>query len=132
MEQIADLLGLWSNRNRASREVKALAHSHLDAMEQKMREMAEMQAALTILVASCHGDDEPHCAILQELAVSSPQAPEPGAVGGKQIRKSSGGSRVARETARTDSTSHLDLMAWTHGARRAGHPLSATAPSAAR
>ena len=49
--------------------------AHLDALEEKMREMAEMQRALKRLVSSCHGDDDPHCAILDELAVSSPDAP---------------------------------------------------------
>lgn len=116
MDQIADLLGLWSDRQRTSREVKALAQTHLDAMAQKMREMAEMQAALHKLVESCPGDETPHCAILQELAVSSPQVPEPGAVGQRPIRKATRGSHDAHRATRRESTAHLDLMAWTRGA----------------
>ena len=116
MEQIADLLGLWSDRERTSREVKALAQAHLDAMEEKMREMAEMQAALKKLVQSCPGDERPHCAILQELAVGSPQAPEPGVVGAKPIRKAARGARPGRAAAQPESTAHLDLMAWTRHA----------------
>jgi len=112
MEQIANLLGLWSNDRRASREVKALAQGHLDALEEKMREMAEMQRALKRLVASCHGDDDPHCAILDELAVRSTEAPEPGAVGGQPLRKSAGkAARPARPAA--SASVPLDLMAWT-------------------
>lgn len=113
MDQIAGLLGLWSNRRRASREVKALAQSHLEALEEKMREMAEMQRALTRLVGSCHGDDDPHCAILAELAVSSPDAPEPGTVGAKPIRKGITHSPEPRKVAQGSSTAHADLMAWT-------------------
>lgn len=51
MEQITDLLGLWSNRRRASRQVKALAQGHLDALDEKMREMIEMQRALKQLLS---------------------------------------------------------------------------------
>ena len=121
IEQIAGLLGLWSDRRRASRKVKALAQSHLEAIEEKMREMAEMQRALTRLVGSCHGDDDPHCAILDELAVSSPDTPEPGAVGGKPVRIRTTRSQAPRKTEQRSSTAHVDLMAWTlnlHGDHR--------------
>lgn len=119
MEQIADLLGLWSNRRRASRQVKALAQGHLDALEEKMREMVEMLRALKQLLSSCHGDDNPHCAILEELAASSTEAPEPGAVGAKPIRKSSAKPLATRGTSRSEPTAHVELMAWT----RAVHAL---------
>jgi len=120
MEQIADLLGLWSNDRRASREVKALAQAHLDALEEKMREMAEMQQALKRLVASCHGDDDPHCAILDELAVSSPDAPQPGAVGAKPIKKVAAKSPERTKAPAAEPSTHVDLMAWTRSIH-AGH-----------
>lgn len=113
MDQIADLLGLWSDHHRASREVKALAQRHLEALEEKMREMADMQRALANLVGSCHGDDDPHCAILDGLAVSSPEAPQPGAVGAKPIRKGASRAQAPHPTDRSPSTAHADLMAWT-------------------
>jgi Cu(I)-responsive transcriptional regulator len=112
MEQIANLLGLWSDDRRASREVKALAQEHLDAIEEKMREMAEMQRALKRLVTSCHGDDHPHCAILDELAVRSTEAPVPGAVGRQPLRKST--AKAARPVRpQASAPAPLDLMAWT-------------------
>jgi Cu(I)-responsive transcriptional regulator len=120
MEQIADLLGLWSNDRRASREVKALAQAHLDALEEKMREMAEMQQALKRLVTSCHGDDDPHCTILDELAVSSPDAPQPGAVGAKPIRKVAAKSQERPKAPPSEPSVHVDLMAWTRS-HHAGH-----------
>ncbi len=120
MEQIADLLGLWSNDRRASREVKALAQAHLDALEEKMREMAEMQRALKKLVSSCHGDDDPHCAILDELAVSSPDAPEPGAVGAKPIKKVAAKPQARTKARPSEPSTHVDLMAWTRSIH-AGH-----------
>jgi hypothetical protein len=75
------LLGLWSNRQRTSREVKAVAPQHLDALAARMREIADMQQALLQLVTACHGDDTSDCAILDQLAVRSLSVPEPGEVG---------------------------------------------------
>lgn len=120
MEQIADLLGLWSNDRRASREVKALAQAHLDALEEKMREMAQMQRALEGLVASCHGNDDPHCAILEELAVGSPEAPEPGAMGARPVRKAAAQSQARTKARSPETSAHVDLMAWTRSIL-AGH-----------
>ena len=121
MPQIAELMGLWSDSHRASREVKALAQRHVAELDEKMREMAEVKQALERLVAACHGDDDPHCAILDQLAAESPQAPDPGRVDVKAARKPAG--KAAAEKPAAPSTSHLDLMAWTrkgHG-RHAGH-----------
>lgn len=122
IEQIAELLGLWSNDRRASREVKALAQAHLAALEEKMREMAQMQAALRQLVASCHGDDDPHCAILDGLAAHSPEAPLPGAVGGRPLRKPAAAKgQAARPSggAGAGAPTFPDLMAWTRAAHAA-------------
>lgn len=113
MEQIAGLLGLWSDRGRAAREVKALAQAHLDELDQKMHELAEMQTALRGLVQACHGGDEPDCAILQQLAIASPQAPEPGVVGTPTVRKARSTAEPAARTRPAPSSPHADLMAWT-------------------
>lgn len=124
MQQIADLLGLWSDNHRASRDVKALAQQHVDDLTQKMREMGEMKRALERLVDSCHGDDDPHCAILAELAVDSPSAPEPAAHGSLAPTPAARKRPPRRGAAAAPApSSHADLMAWTHGlqARAGGH-----------
>ncbi|MFN3302866.1 MAG: Cu(I)-responsive transcriptional regulator [Roseateles sp.] len=112
MAQIAELLSLWTNRERSSREVKALALGHLQTIEGKLREMQEMQAQLQRLVAACHGDDHPDCAILDELAVHSAVAPEraPPAVKAKATAcaKASDGCQVQP----ADAPGHLGLTAW--------------------
>ena len=116
MDQIAELLGLWSNRHRTSREVKAVAQQHLDALAARMREMAEMQQALQQLVSACHGDDTPDCAILDELALHSPAAPEPGEQGAAPVRPAARRSKAhatGQAGAGADSAAHLGLMAWT-------------------
>ena len=39
VEEIGELLGLWSDRSRASADVKALALGHVEALRQKMAEI---------------------------------------------------------------------------------------------
>lgn len=65
---ITKLVGLWQDRCRPSREVKALAKTHIHELEEKARELLEMKAALEHLVGDCHGDDRPECPILESLA----------------------------------------------------------------
>jgi len=68
IEQIRELLGLWQNRRRPSRQVRALAQAHLEELDQKLRELQSMKATLEHLVQCCHGDDRPDCPILDTLA----------------------------------------------------------------
>lgn len=72
IEQIRELLGLWQNRRRPSRQVKALAQAHIQELEQKLKELHAMKATLEHLVQCCHGDERPDCPILDSLADASP------------------------------------------------------------
>ena len=67
LEQIRALLGLWQDRDRPSREVRALAQRHLAELEAKLAELQAMKATLQTLVTSCHGDERPDCPILATL-----------------------------------------------------------------
>lgn len=71
---IAKLVGLWHDRGRPSREVKALAEEHIRELETKARELLEMKGTLERLVHSCHGDDRPECPIIETLAQNTPAA----------------------------------------------------------
>ena len=66
--QIGELVGLWQDRARPSRQVKALAQAHIDALERKVQALLAMKATLGHLVHCCHGDDRPECPILDGLA----------------------------------------------------------------
>jgi Cu(I)-responsive transcriptional regulator len=66
--QIGELIGLWQNRRRPSRQVKALAAAHIEDLERKAQELLAMKATLEQLVHSCQGDGRPECPILAELA----------------------------------------------------------------
>jgi len=68
MEEIAELVGLWQNRRRASASVRRIALKHADELAQRIAAMQEMQRTLQHLIHCCHGDERPDCPILEELA----------------------------------------------------------------
>jgi Cu(I)-responsive transcriptional regulator len=68
MAEIAQLLGLWQNRRRASASVRRIAQKHAQELAQRIAAMQEMQRTLQHLIHCCHGDERPECPILEELA----------------------------------------------------------------
>lgn len=105
--QVAELIGLWSDSRRSSREVKAVAQRHLADLEDKRREIEQMMDGLSELVNACHGNDQPHCAILDTLSRGSPSRP--------QHKPSIMKPRGKADGPGHGSASHIDLMAWMRG-----------------
>jgi Cu(I)-responsive transcriptional regulator len=68
MAEIAELVGLWHNRSRASASVKRIAQKHVDELAQRIEAMQAMQRTLSSLLQHCHGDERPDCPILDDLA----------------------------------------------------------------
>ena len=68
VEQIAELLVLWRDRDRASADVKAMALSHVAALKAKIAELQAMAQTLEHLAEHCHGNDRPDCPIIADLA----------------------------------------------------------------
>ena len=68
MAEIAELVGLWQNRQRASSNVKKIAQKHVDELNERIEAMQSMQRALSTLLDCCHGDERPDCPILDDLA----------------------------------------------------------------
>jgi MerR family copper efflux transcriptional regulator len=68
LSEIAQLVSLWQDRKRPSRQVKTLAEAHIRDLEQKAAEILAMKVALEHLVRCCRGDDRPDCPILDGLA----------------------------------------------------------------
>ena len=68
VKNVARLLDLWRNTERASADVKALALAHVAEVDRKILELQRMRDTLTDLTHRCHGDDRPDCPILEELA----------------------------------------------------------------
>jgi len=67
IEEIRTLLGLWSDRDRSSAEVKALAEARAAELSRKVRALEVMRSALIDLVDRCHGDDRPDCPIIRRM-----------------------------------------------------------------
>lgn len=88
IDQIRELLGLWQNRRRPSRQVKAFAEAHIAELDQKLAALGAMKATLEHLVASCRGDERPDCPILASLA-------DEGA-GPSSLSDPAGGAEVSR------------------------------------
>lgn len=67
MKEIKKLVSLWRNKSRVSREVKSLALTHIQELENKILEMQEMVKNLQVLAKTCHGDGRPDCPIIENL-----------------------------------------------------------------
>ena len=77
VEQIRNLLGLWSDRSRASADVKAVARDHVGRLCQKVAELQAMIETLNDLAKNCSDDERPDCPILRDLA----EGPQPECAG---------------------------------------------------
>jgi MerR family copper efflux transcriptional regulator len=62
------LLDLWSDRDRASAEVKTLAESRAADLGRKADALNAMREALLELAKACHGNERPECPIITRLA----------------------------------------------------------------
>jgi MerR family copper efflux transcriptional regulator len=72
IKEIAQLVGLWRNRRRASADVRRVAQQHISELDHKIAELQAMRRTLTELVQHCHGDRRPECPILDDLAGDHP------------------------------------------------------------
>jgi MerR family copper efflux transcriptional regulator len=68
LENIAGLLALWQDKNRASADVRRLAEQHIGELDRKIAELESMKRTLEALAHSCHGDQRSDCPILDDLA----------------------------------------------------------------
>jgi MerR family copper efflux transcriptional regulator len=68
MLEIAELLKLWQNQQRASADVKRIAQAHVADLERRIAEMQAMRQTLAQLADCCAGDNRPDCPILSGLA----------------------------------------------------------------
>ena len=66
-DQMRELLRLWSDRQRSSSEVKAIALEHVAELKQRARHLNEMADALKHLAAACEGNGRPECPIIKGL-----------------------------------------------------------------
>ena len=72
IDEIGELLQLWSDEHRASSEVKALALAKADQIGRKVDALAAMRSSLLHLARTCHGDDRPDCPIIDMISGEKP------------------------------------------------------------
>lgn len=68
IEEIGELLALWSDEHRTSAEVKALALAKAEELGRKAQALSDMRASLLHLARNCSGDDRPECPIIDRIA----------------------------------------------------------------
>jgi len=67
IEEIRVLLGLWTDRSRASSEVKLLATARAEELRRKAAALEAMRRTLVDLAERCSGDARPDCPIIDQL-----------------------------------------------------------------
>jgi MerR family copper efflux transcriptional regulator len=67
LDDVAELLALWHDPQRASGDVRVVAQRHLADVQRRIEELQRLQAALVEVMEHCHGDEHPDCPILQDL-----------------------------------------------------------------
>ena len=68
VEECRELLGLYEDRNRESRQVKQIAFQKIMEIEAKMAELQTLHDELSHLVESCRGDSRPDCPIIKSFS----------------------------------------------------------------
>ena len=68
LQEIKGLLALWTNRRRASGDVKKMVEKHVKDLDAKIDELQAMRRTLVNLAHHCHGDERPECPILDDLS----------------------------------------------------------------
>ena len=68
VEECRELLGLYEDRNRPSREVKALTLKKVAEIDSRLTELQSLKDELSGLASACDGDHRPDCPILNALS----------------------------------------------------------------
>lgn len=71
VEECRQLLSLYTDRDRASADVKAIATEKLGEIDRKIAELTGLRELFGQLVEQCHGDGRPECPIIDGLSGKS-------------------------------------------------------------
>ena len=72
IEECRELLSLYQDKNRPSKEVKELTLEKIAEIEEKLLELKALRDQLQHLATHCQGNDRPDCPILDALSDSLP------------------------------------------------------------
>ena len=68
IQECEELLSLYSDKNRPSKDVKALTLEKISQIDSKLIELKDLRHQLSFLADNCKGNDRPECPILDALA----------------------------------------------------------------
>ena len=68
LDDCRELLALYENTERSSKEVKALTLEKIAEIDTKLAELNMLKVQLTKLASACQGNDRPDCPILDALS----------------------------------------------------------------
>ena len=68
LDDCRELLALYENTERSSKEVKALTLEKISEIDTKLTELNMLRDQLSSLASACQGDDRPDCPILDALS----------------------------------------------------------------
>ena len=68
INECKELLSLYENKDRTSKEVKKITLEKVSQIDEKLKDLYNLRNQLYFLANNCHGDNRPDCPILDELA----------------------------------------------------------------
>lgn len=68
LDDCRELLALYENTERSSKEVKALTLEKIAEIDAKLSELQMLKDQLSTLASACKGDDRPNCPIIDALS----------------------------------------------------------------
>ena len=68
IKECKELLSLYENQNRSSKEVRELTLTKIAEIDVKLNELEKLREQLSHLVNCCKGNERPECPIIDELA----------------------------------------------------------------
>ena len=71
IKECKELLSLYENKNRSSKEVRNLTLTKIAEIDVKLTELENLREQLSHLVNCCKGNERPECPIIDELATGN-------------------------------------------------------------
>ena len=68
INECRELLSLYENQNRPSKEVKKITLEKVSEIDKKLNELKNLRDELNYLADNCNGDDRPNCPILEAFS----------------------------------------------------------------
>ena len=68
INECRELLSLYENQNRPSKEVKKITLEKVSEIDKKLNELKNLRNELNYLANNCNGDDRPNCPILEAFS----------------------------------------------------------------